>query len=120
MVNDRWESNSGVIADLDQHLIVEKIEVASETGALIGLGGGSNSPYLPANGFSTDTHSTGKVWITGIGKQVINQTSTLKDLRLGVVDIPMTKSGPTVTGEITQDAGGCLHFITSKPRTAAS
>src|SRR5437588_7238694 len=37
-VNDSWESDSGVLADLDQHQISEQIDVISETGPFVGSG----------------------------------------------------------------------------------
>ncbi|MFL6211724.1 MAG: hypothetical protein ACJ74W_22950 [Pyrinomonadaceae bacterium] len=115
IVQDGWESDSGVINDLDQVDLSEQVQVDTEHGSLVGLGGGQNSSYLPATQFTTDTHSTGAARVTGVGDQRVSQTNIFRDRRTGVVDIPMTNSGYFIDRNAFIDAvTSVLRFMTSK------
>jgi len=122
IVSVRVVSDSGVQGDLDQVDFSEQIQVDSETGSLIGLGGGLNSSYLPAVGTYTDTHSTGAGWITGPGVQGISQTHTLRDRRMGVVDIPIPNSGYSITRTVFESpaGSGTFRMRTTKAPAAAT
>jgi hypothetical protein len=119
IVNVSVNSDSGVQGDLDQVDFSEQIQVHSETGSLIGLGGGLNSSYLPAVGAYADTHSTGASWLTGPGVQVIGQTHTLRDRRMGVVDIAIPQSGYSITRTVAA-TGGVFRMTTTKAPAAAT
>jgi hypothetical protein len=95
VVNDRWESDSGSVADLDQAEITEEVEETKATGPFVGLAK-VNSGYLPADSFTTDSHTTGVgAFPAGAvdGVREVDQTSAFKDNRTGETDIPMRKSG---------------------------
>ncbi|HSE19278.1 MAG TPA: hypothetical protein VLB46_19610 [Pyrinomonadaceae bacterium] len=118
-VNDMWVSDSGVIADLDAVEIAEEVDVASETGVFVGLGGGTNSSYLTATSFTVDSHSTPVSRITGTGFQRLDQTSKFLDRRTGVTDIPMTNTGYNIDRDAVQGTG-MVTFTTSKGGAAVT
>ena len=113
VVNDTWESDSGVVADLDQTEISELVEVTSSTGTFTGTGK-RNSGYLAGDRFSQDQHGTPVSILKGAGKRIAQQTSMYKDKRAGGTDIPVTKSGYTVVRDVVDTGGGKLEIETDK------
>jgi hypothetical protein len=113
VVNDRWESDSGVVADLDQTEISELVEVTSSTGTFAGTGK-RNSGYLAGDSFTQDTHGTPVSILKGPGKRIAQQTSMFKDKRAGANDIPVKNSGYTVIRDVTDTGGGKLQIETDK------
>jgi hypothetical protein len=112
VVQDGWESDSGVVADLNETEISEQVEVTAATGCFAGLGK-INSGYLPGDKFSQDTHSSAVAALTTPGNKVAQQTCMFKDKRAGATDIPMTKSGYTIVRDVrAKDAGGLTFHIT--------
>jgi hypothetical protein len=112
VVQDGWESDSGVVADLNETEIAEQVEVTAATGCFAGLGK-INSGYLPGDKFSQDTHSSAVAALTTPGNKVAQQTCMFKDKRAGSTDIPMTKSGYTIVRDVrAKDAGGLTFHIT--------
>lgn len=112
VVQDGWESDSGVVADLNETEIAEQVEVTAATGCFAGLGK-INSGYLPGDKFSKDTHSSAVAALTKPGNKVAAQTCMFKDKRAGSTDIPMTKSGYTIVRDVSaKDAGGLSFHIT--------
>lgn len=93
VVQDGWESDSGVLADLDEGEISEIVEYTGGTGAFAGTTSGSNSGYLSATSLSKDTHSSAVSNLTGPGYLLSKQICIFKDKRTGAIDIPMTQSG---------------------------
>ncbi len=118
-VNDSWVSDSGVISDLDAVDISEEVDVASETGVFVGLGGGTTSSYLAATSFTVDTHGTPVSRITGTGFQRLDQTSKFRDRRTGVTDIPMTNTGYNIDRDAVSGTG-VVTFTTSKGGAAVT
>jgi hypothetical protein len=113
VVQDGWSSDSRVFADLDETEISELVDYGSGTGPFAGATG-SNSGYLPGNSLSKDTHSWDVASLTGPGTLVAKQACEFKDNRSGSADIPMTKSGFTVTRTVVAKPGGGLQITTSK------
>jgi hypothetical protein len=95
VVQDSWESDSGVVADLNETEISERVEETSASGVLAGLIP-KNSGYLAGDKFTQDTHSTPASILTGPGERIVAQTCMFKDHRTGAADIPMTNSGYTL------------------------
>jgi len=119
-VSVNYQSDSGVIADLDAVEFSELIDVANETGVFIGLGGGMNSSYLPATLTGlVDSHGTPVSNITGTGTQRIDQTHMFLDRRTGVIDIPVTNSGYIINRNAVQGTG-IVTFTTSKGGAAVT
>ena len=103
IVSVQVTSDSGSNADLSQCQFSEQIQVVSETGSLIGLGGGQNSSYLTCVGTFSDTHSTGTNVLVGpSGTQAIAQTHIFKDMRLGTTNIPIDMSGFSIDRNLFQ------------------
>jgi hypothetical protein len=100
-VSDSWESDSGVVADLKETQISELVEVTSATGCFSGVGK-SNSGYLAGDAFSEDEHGTPVSVMTSKGNRVAQQTCMFKDKRSGSTDIPMTRSGYTLTRDVRE------------------
>jgi hypothetical protein len=120
IVNDACESDSGVAADLDQVEISEQVQTTSATGVFVGARN-SNSGYLPALPFSTDTHGTPVRFINAPGGQKIaNQTSEFRCNRSGVVDRPVPNSGYTISRIVDQDSTGAWQLTTSKVGAAVT
>jgi hypothetical protein len=104
VVQDGWESDSGVFGDLDQTEISEQVEVTSATGCFAGTGK-KNSGYLPGNVLSQDTHSSPVAPMTQAGDRVATQTCMFKDKRSGSEDIAMTKSGYSLVRHVRPKGG---------------
>jgi PKD domain/Glucodextranase, domain B/IPT/TIG domain len=123
-VSVSWQSDSTNPADLDQVQFSEQVQVDSETGSLVGLGGGLNSGYLPmplSGTICCDTHGTPPANVTGPGTQQLSQTHTFKDARTGVTDIPIKNSGYHINRTITQDpTTGVLSITTAKTGASTS
>jgi hypothetical protein len=113
VVSDSWESDSGVVADLNETEISELVEVTVSTGTFTGTGK-RNSGYLAGDGFSEDQHGTPVSILKGPGKRIAQQTSMFKDKRAGATDIPVTKSGYTVVRDVKDTGGGKLEIETDK------
>ncbi|PXX98169.1 eCIS core domain-containing protein [Halomonas sp. LBP4] len=95
VVNDRWESDSGVVADLDETEISEIVDPALTSGSLAGVGI-TVSGFLPGDSFTTDEHSSSAA-TTATGTAVLNQVSIFNDDRTGATDIPLTNGGYQIT-----------------------
>lgn len=103
VVSDQWESDSGVVTDLNKAEISEVIENAG-TGLFAGAVH-RNSGYLSAITFSSDTHSASpRSALTAVGTLSQKQACKFKDLRTGVTDIPMTNSGYKIDHSLTATA----------------
>jgi hypothetical protein len=115
VVQDRWQSDSRSVTDLDQVSISEQVQVTEATGCFSGVGG-STSGYLTADTFTTDTHSTPADVLTDTGRRVATQTSKFRDNRTGVTDMPMARSGYVVTRTVTRTVPiiGTLRIQTRK------
>lgn len=105
VVNDRWSSDSGVVADLGECEISEQVQQTVQTGCFAGLGA-TNSGYLPATAFTTDTHSSPRGIMTSPGRRLSDQTSIYLDRRTGVRDIPMTRSGYLIRRNVVAGGSG--------------
>jgi hypothetical protein len=99
-VQDKWQSDSRDLADLDEAEISEQVQVhpGQATGTFAGLKS-SNSGYIGANEFTTDIHTTPvALYLKDDGGMVTeNQTSIFLDARTGARNIPVSRSGYTVT-----------------------
>ena len=95
-VKDTWESDSGVLADLDQAMLSEQVQ---------GTIPGGTSGYLPANMFSTDSHTISSAAVKAGPAQTFTfmQVNIFRDLRTGSTNIPMTNSGYIITQRIFKD-----------------
>jgi peptidoglycan hydrolase-like protein with peptidoglycan-binding domain len=122
VVQDGWESDSGIFTDLDETEISERVEHKSSSGSLAGFASG-NSGYQAGNVLTTDTHSTSTSSLTGNGNVFTHQTCMFKDHRTGAADIPMTASGFHLTRNVVAPvppAGGPITITTSKVGGAAT
>lgn len=89
-VDHTWESDSGVVADLNQTDISERVEIDSQGGSMSSISL-TTSGYLGVGTTSLrDEHSVGA---SSTGFLVLKQTQMFKDLRTGASDIPVTNSG---------------------------
>jgi len=103
-VTHTWQSDSGVVGDLDKTDIHELVEIDSQGGSLsrVTL---STSGYLGEGTLAfNDRHSSTALKSSGF--IVLKQTQMFKDNRTGAIDIPMRNSGYRIG-----------HFITAKPGT---
>ncbi|MES9991923.1 MAG: hypothetical protein ABW098_08220 [Candidatus Thiodiazotropha sp.] len=108
-VQDSWESDSGVVSDLNETAISEIVEVKDSGGSLSGAGL-QTSAFLPGNLFSTDEHSVPAHSSTGYS--VLSQVSKFNDRRSSATDIPMKNSGYRIGHFILPIAGsGFLGFF---------
>jgi outer membrane protein OmpA-like peptidoglycan-associated protein len=118
-VNNHWESDSGVVADLDQAERSEQVEYGAGTGIFAGVTG-VNSGYLPAhNPPRVDSHSVGTALLTGAGTLTANQTFIFRDHRTGAADIPVRNSGFLIARRATP-LFGVVFFTTSKSGAAVT
>jgi hypothetical protein len=116
VVQDDWDSDSGVFGDLDETEISEQVEVTKATGCFKGTGK-KNSGYLAGNVRTQDTHSSPTLNLTKPGYRVATQTCMFKDKRSGATDIPMTRSGYKLVRDVTKkskSAGGGLQYHVTK------
>ena len=121
-VADSWESDSGNINDLDQERIKEQVQILPATGVFQGLGT-QTSDYQSAIFFTVDFHTTPTAIIataSGGDTQITDQTCTLLDFRLGVIDVPMTNSGFTITRTIDLNASGVPKMTITKTGASVS
>jgi hypothetical protein len=123
-VNNSWESDSGVVADLDEVRRSEQVQYGAGTGVFVGYSG-ANSGYLAADSPPTvDTHSTRVAVLSGAGgagSVVADQTFIFKDNRTGVTDIPVRRSGYKLTRTLTvPPLPAARSFRISKVGAAAS
>lgn len=112
VVQDGWESDSGVFADLDQADISEEVEDTVATGCFAGIVGGV-SHYLAANALTQDTHGTQVTRLVSPGRNVTQQTCKFRDKRSGANDIPMRDSGFEIVRNCFW-SGGVLRIRTTK------
>ncbi len=120
VVNDRWESDSGVVADLDQTEISEEVENDPGTGifASISL---STSGFLPGHIFTVDNHGAAAATLTGPGVLTLRQTSQFNDKRSGSSNIPMKNSGYFIRHSVIRlPIAGTLMFLSSKAGRAVT
>ena len=110
VVRHTWESDSGVVNDLNQTDVSERYETDSESGSLAGLTW-RTSGYLGTGTTNLiDTHSVPAV--SSPGFVIKKQTEMFKDHRTRAVDIPMTNSGYEVGHFILPIPGtGVLGFF---------
>jgi len=94
VVRDSWESDSGVVADLDETEISEIVDVTSSGGSLAGPG--RVSGFLPGDTFTTDTHSS-PAGLSSPGFRFSNQVSIFNDRRSGATDITLRNGGYRIT-----------------------
>ena len=119
VVQDRWESDSGSVADLNETEISERVEETSASGVLAGTRP-LNSGYLAGDRFTQDTHGTPASILTGPGDRVAAQTSMFKDKRTGATDIPMTNSGYTLTRTVLNFGAGSGWWLQTTKAGAAT
>ncbi len=111
VVQDRWNSDSGQVADLNESQISERIESVGGVGPFAAIRN-VNSGYLGANAFTEDTHSVApRRVLNRIGSLNQRQASMFLDRRTGAMDIPMTNSGYAINFNITQRRGNPGSFI---------
>lgn len=113
----KWESDSGTIADLDQAIVQEHVEVAAKTGGFASITRISTSGQIPANGAEVDKHSVPLSNCNQVGKLELKQTHTYNEARGGSTDVPITNSGFVILHEVTNKDpafGGGLEVTTSK------
>ncbi len=123
VVADKWESDSGDIADLNAAEISEQVQPGEGTGTFMGFRS-ANSSYLSATKFTKDRHSTSialRVKAPG-GMVTVTQVSIFLDKRTGVKDIPVTNSGYTVTRKVflNADKVWALETIKMAAKTTAN
>jgi len=119
-VNNAWESDSGVVADLDEAQRSEQVQYGTGTGALAGFTG-LNSGYRAANHSPiVDRHSTGRGWLTGVGHIQAEQVFIFMDNRTGAVDIPARNSGFHLIRDITAPSPGALALTMTKAGAATT
>jgi hypothetical protein len=111
LVANVWESDSGIIGDLNQVTIQEQVQSVTASGIFRGrpfvtsgpLAATLTSPKYPNLGISVDTHSFPLSWITRqvyTGTRVASQTSDFVDRRSGPsgpITVPMANSGDIIT-----------------------
>jgi outer membrane protein OmpA-like peptidoglycan-associated protein len=119
-VNNHWQSDSGVIADLDQAERSEQVQYGPGSGIFAGVVG-HNSGYLPANASPrVDSHGVGTGALTGTGTLTANQTFIFRDHRTGARDIPVRNSGFQISRIALQIPLGPVIFTTSKRGVATT
>jgi uncharacterized repeat protein (TIGR03803 family) len=124
-VQGTWDSDSGVIADLDQVHISEAVEYPLGEGLFRVPPEPKNSKYLPGTSSGTPDAVDNIVVplsdITGLlkafpgvkdGFQEALQTSKFVDDRTGAFDVPMQKSGYLITRAVYPD-NGILYITTT-------
>lgn len=118
----KWESDSGSIADLDQAIVQEHIEKATETGGFAGTGINTSGP-IPANGAEIDKHSVPVSMCNQVGKLELKQTHTYNDTRTGSTGVPITNSGFVILHDVKNKDpafGAGREVITSKNGSATT
>jgi len=119
-VNNNWQSDSGVVADLDEASRSEQVQYGVGTGCFAGVTG-SNSGYRPANSPPlVDHHAAPLSLLTGPGRILAEQTFIFIDNRTGATDIPARNSGFRLTREVAAPSPGTLTITTTKAGTATS
>ena len=118
-------SDSGVVGDLDEVQMSEKVQYVGGVGCFAGITSGNNSGYLPANvsPHGVDSHSTPVSLITGTGSIDSRQVFVFKDKRSGASGTSVTNSGFNIHREVTSiatDAGVSLSITTSKAGVATT
>jgi hypothetical protein len=102
VVPDKWKSDSGDIADLDQVRISEQVQHGAGTGVFKDFVS-ENSAYLSATSFTEDTHSTLTVSIKDPGGTVTtSQVCIFLDKRTGAKNIVVANSGYTVVRTVAR------------------
>jgi outer membrane protein OmpA-like peptidoglycan-associated protein len=120
-VNNNWESDSGVLADLNEAERSEQVQYGAGTGIFVGVVG-ANSGYRPAHiAPRVDQHGIAAAALTGSGSLTAEQVFIFLDRRTGVRDIPVTNSGFRITRVATRvPILGWVFFTTSKAGTATT
>lgn len=119
VVQDRWESDSGTVPDLNQTELREQVEPIVGNGCF-DLGASNTSGFLPGDTFSEDTHSTAASVMTSAGTRIVTQTSEFNDHRSNSLNIPMTDSGYTITRVVIAKPGGGFQLTTTKVGAAVT
>lgn len=96
-------SDSGVVADLGQVQMSEKVQYVGGTGCFAGITSGNNSGFLPANNtpHGTDHHGTPRALLTSAGSIDAQQMFVFNDARSGAMGIPVTNSGFNIHRQVT-------------------
>lgn len=119
-VNNNWESDSGIVADLDKAQRSEQVQYGTGTGCFAGVTG-NNSGYRAADSPPlVDHHAAPVGLLTGVGTIVAEQTFIFKDDRTGAVDIPAKNSGFRLTRNVTVPSPGALAITTTKAGTSTT
>jgi hypothetical protein len=119
------DSDSGVVGDLDEVQMSEKVQYVGGVGCFAGITSGNNSGYLPANSspHGVDSHGTPVALITGVGSIDSRQVFVFKDNRSGANGISVANSGFNIHRAVTStatDAGVTLSIATSKAGMATT
>jgi len=116
VVTNFWQSDSGVLGDLDAVERSEVVEYLPGTGIFATPLGALNSGYIDATlGSVTDTHSFPTALLTGTGVQDANQAFEFRDQRTGAQDVPAPNSGFLIERNVFRDPiTGALMITTSK------
>jgi peptidoglycan hydrolase-like protein with peptidoglycan-binding domain len=121
IVKETIQSDSGIVAHLDQVEWSELVEAIERNEPPFGQGSGfvNNSSYLPAippAGLSiTDTHAEPRPSAGPKGKVLKVQVHMFKCKRCGVVDIPIPFSGFEVTHQVFQVGKEWKHQVVKQP-----
>ena len=124
-VQDGWASDSGTVADLDQVMISEKVQVqGTATGILQFQQNPSTSGYQSATDSPPppDTHAVAcnliPLPMPGGSLLTEAQVSVFEDFRTGAVNVPMANSGFLITFAIAPDGSGVNHLTVIKTGAA--
>jgi hypothetical protein len=109
VVDVTWESDSGVLDDLDKVEFSEQVQYGEGTGVFKGVKT-DNSGYLPATETVTDMHSTPDTLVKADGGKIVaDQAMIFLCTRTGVKDIPANKSGFRITREVYDSC--CVWYL---------
>src|SRR5439155_14413158 len=89
-----WSSDSGVVSDLGQLQILEKVEFDRNTWTGVFVEATPHTgPWVSGDGTSVDRHGVPKAAITDLGHLVAWQTHVFRDQRTGASGMPAAGSG---------------------------
>lgn len=108
-------SDSGLVTDLDQVQMSEKVKYRGGTGCFAGITSGNNSGFLPADHspHGTDSHGTPVALMTSPGTIDAGQVFVFNDARSGALNVIVKNSGFNIHRNVL-NMGGLLMIITSK------
>jgi hypothetical protein len=112
LIDYAWDSDSTVLADLDEAMQSERIQLTDPTGFILAefKKGCYVSSILPQQDF----HDLAFVGQGDTGKLIMSQTFMFEDNRTGASEIPMTNSGFLVAHVVTRKPGSGLEVTTTK------